>query len=282
MLTTLPIRSTSTWTSHAKNAEVVLHRDAYKKSHNGTIPASSDGLLLAPELTDDVISEITKRIIDGSHFTFIKPGESIKEAYPKESLAKHILWARAIRALQLSTMEKLGNAIEKDHTEFMGNEEGLKYRTGLITFNPKNPIKPHSDFLEGNAISATTCTQKLSSGESLSKTTIWNIDPEQTTLSQKDFTHDTVQGIYYIKKDLINDGSVESYELPQFEWNEGAIVFYSDRLVAHSATEQISHDPRRIHVMDLTPFPSRLTEKDYSQSLRAAKISFQDGQDIEF
>lgn len=281
MLKTLPI--TSSWLNHARNAEVVLHKDAYKEARDGKIPTPLNDLLLLPELTDDVISEITKRIISGSHFAFIRAGESIKEVYTNEHFEKHILWARAIRALQLSSMTRIGDAIEKEHPEFMGDKEGLKYRAGLITFNPKNPIDPHSDFLPGNAISTTTCTQKLSDDETLSKTTIWNIDPNETTLSSNDFVHDTVQGVYYIKKDLVNSGSVESYELPQFKWSEGAIVFYADKLVAHSATEQISKEPRKIHIMDLTPLPSKELEKtNYWQNLRAVKISYQDGQDVDF
>lgn len=283
MLATRPISNTSTWTSHAKNAEVVLHRDAYEKTATGKIPTQCSDLLLTPNLNTDVVSEITKKIIDGAHFTFVRPGISLTEAYPNENLNKHILWARAIRALQLSTMAKIGDAIEKDHPEFIGTQK-LKYKTGLITFTPKNPIKPHSDFLDGNAISATTCTQKLSNGESLSRTTIWNTDPKSNALLPNDgFIHDTEQGIYYIKDYLITNGSVESFELPQFEWNEGAIVFYADRLVAHSSTAQTSKERRKIHIVDLTPIPpSELEKGDYWKGLRSAKIEYQDGQDIDF
>mgnify|MGYP003390502779 CR=1 FL=1 len=279
--TATPIRSLSTWLNHAKNAEVVLHRDAYKKNAAGTILTHSEQLLLVPELNDAVITEITNRIVGGAHFTFIKTGDSLPKAFPNKRLTHHVSIGRAIRALEFTTMSKMGAEIEKEYPDFMGTAS-LKYRMGLLTFEPKNPINPHSDFLEGNTISATACTQKLDPSESLSKTTLWNIDPNQgASLSPNDFTKDPVQGIYYLRNERLGD--VESFELPQFKWNEGAIVFYSDKFLAHSASEQISVHHRRIHIVDLAPIPAaQLGKNNYSQSLRTARISFQDGHDIEF
>ena len=272
----------STWLNHARNAEVVLHRDAFKKSPNGSIPTNSTQDLLLPELNDDVVSEIRNKITGNSHFTFIRPGTVIDKAYPNESLKHHTLWARAIRALQISTIEKIGGQIEKEDPDFLGKDKE-KYALGLLTFNPLNPIKPHSDFLDVNCISATSCLQKLQEGEEYSRSTIWNINPDDYPhLSTHDFTQDPVQGIFYINEEKIQSGEIESFELPRFTQEEGAIVFFADALVAHSASKQLSKEQRRIHIVDLTPMKSDFfNSKEHLNKLRTEKIKFQDGLDVD-
>lgn len=272
----------STWLNHARNAEVVLHKDAFKRGYKGTIPTNSSQDFLLPELNDDVVSEIKSKITDKSHFTFIRPGIVINEAYPNERLKPHILWARAIRALQISILEKIGEQIEKENPDFLG-DGGERYAMGLLTFNPVNPIKPHSDFLDGNCISASSCLQRLQEGEEYSRTTIWNINPEDhPDLSTLDFTQDTSQGIFYINEERIQSGEIESFELPKFTQEEGAIVFFADALVAHSASKQLSKEPRKIHIVDLTPVRSDFFHNiSHLNALKAEKIKFQDGLDVE-
>lgn len=223
------------WTTHAKNAEIKLHRDAFLKRRK------------TPKLTPDTIQELAAKTVSEAHFTFVKPNAPLKRVF---NLEGEDLKA-SIRELQLSTARDLANHIKEKHPDFfeMKNQSTNIFRTRHTLFEPKNPIAPHSDYYPAKVLGTNSNTEDLNPGEVFPDIVFFNLNPKYVEEPIDNFFKEV--GVPYIKTDRIED--LESFSISGLNHEEGYIVINSDWLLAHEVKKQNSVSKRKINAIDIHP-----------------------------
>lgn len=263
------------WSTLARNSETPIYTDAFVtgKSKKWNYP----------KLSPDVISEVAHKVINEAHFAVLKPNDVLRSKY---GLSREEL-KRTIRAVQVKSTRDLADYIKSTNPQFLGIDPQSEsiFRTKFMIFEPTNPIEPHTDYFSERVLTANTCTQDLMPEESLSEITYWNLDPEYYETDVEKF-FDKSKG-WYLRKDIVESGSVESCTLKGLNPEEGYITFLADWLLSHSASKQNSQAPRRINTVDIYTVQNDYDVKDlksrpYKSLQKEADLRFLRGDNLYF
>lgn len=257
------------WTTHAQNAEIKMHRDAFLRRRG------------IPKLTPDTIQELATKIVDEAHFTFFKPNNILREAF---NLAGEDL-KTSVRQLQLKTARDIAVHIKEKDPDFLGikDQSTCVFRTRHTLFEPKNPIEPHSDYYPVKILGSNSNTQDLNPGEVFSNIVFFNLDPKYVEEPIDDLFREV--GVPYIKTDKIE--TLESFTITGLNPEEGYMAINSDWLLAHEVKKQETVSKRRINAIDIHPVTALgdikvVESREYRRKEAQADRDFISGKDLYF
>jgi len=284
-MSAIPPIQVSKWMQCAQDAKIVLHRDALLSPCNGSIPVENE--ILKPRFTPDFVQEIGRKIEGGCHFTYFTPNEVLLKVFDKSCKSLEEV-ATTTRALELTLGDDLSRYFLDNNPAFLDVDSNSRLRISLKIFEPKNPIDPHRDRRGAKMLSVVSCTDVLDvkDDEHYADTTLWNLNPEYgTEPTDNDFNYIRSHGVHYIMTRFLERADIEKVTLPTVPVNDFRILIYTDWLLAHSTSKQISKSDRTVNIVDITSEDvehSDFADPDYLADYIKAQRDFIAGVDCEF